>query len=343
MTTTSPDALRRSVLESMQGAARLQLAYVGVTNGLFEALGRAGKASAGELATLAERDLGYVVRWCDAAYAFELLDEAAPGVFALTPLGDAFRPSAPGSLMPFAIGAVLGAHMSERAAGLMKSGERPGEKVLGERETVLPWFGPMLEAQFGPMFDATILPGVPAYREVDARGGVAVDLGCGNGWYLRRMLARLPHLRGIGLDGFEENVRDARSRADAEGLGARLELRVGDLHRFSIEAPVDLIAMNRALHHVWDEKENVMRILAEHLAPGGWAVIWEPAWPRERAALRAPGSRPMAFQNLSEHVQGNHFLHPEEIAAELARVGLEPAIHLFAEGREAVVTGHKPR
>lgn len=341
---TSPDleSIRRDVLASMQGAARLNLAYIGITNGLFEALATLGRATAEGIATATARDAGYVVRWCDAAYAFELLDEPEPGVFALTAIGDAFRPSVPGTLMPAAIGAVLGAHMAERASGLMPSGERPGEKVLGERETILPWFGPMLEAQFGPFFEAQILPKLDAFRDVDARGGVAVDLGCGNGWYLRRLAACFPRLRGVGLDGFEENVRGARALAEAEGLGDRLDLRVGDLHHFTIEEPVDLIAMNRALHHVWAEKENVFRILREHLAPGGWAVIWEPAWPSERSALRAPAQRPMAFQNLAEHVQGNHFLRPDEIAAELARVGLEPAIHLFAEGREAVVTGHKP-
>jgi SAM-dependent methyltransferase len=341
MTTADLEPIRRDVLASMQGAARLHLAYVGITNGLLEALATLGRATAEGIATATQRDPGYVVRWCDAAYAFELLDEPEPGVFALTPIGDAFRPSIPGTLMPFAIGAVLGAHMAERVSGLMKTGERPGEKVLGERETILPWFGPMLEAQFGPFFEAQILPRVDAYRDVNARGGVAVDLGCGNAWYLRRLAACFPNLRGVGMDSFEANVSDARTRAAAEGLADRVDVRVGDLHHFTIDEPVDLIAMNRALHHVWDEKENVFRILSEHLAPGGWAVIWEPAWPAERAALRAPACRPMAFQNLAEHVQGNHFLRPEEIAAELARVGLEPSIHLFAEGREAVVTGRK--
>jgi len=68
------------------------------------------------------------------------------GRYALTELGRAFLPGEPGTLMPFAVGAVLGAHMAERAAGLMRTGERPGESVLAERATILPWFGPMLEA-----------------------------------------------------------------------------------------------------------------------------------------------------------------------------------------------------
>lgn len=334
------DDRRTAVMRDAQGAMRLHLAYVGVTNGLFEALAD-GPRSPDALAEATARDAGYVRRWCDAAYAFELL-EAEGGAFGLAPLGEAFRPSAEGSLMPFAVQAMLGAHMAERAAGLMASGERPGEVVLAERETVGPWFGPMLEASFGPFFETQVLPAVPAFREVDEHGGLAVDLGCGNGWYLRHLARRCTHLRGIGLDAFEQSIEDARARAAADGLSERLEFRVGDLHHFAVDEPADLIAMNRALHHVWSEKGNVFRILREHLRPGGVAVIWEPAWPDDREALRAPPMRGMAFQNLAEHVQGNHFLRPAEIAAELEAAGLEPSIHRLAEGREAVVVGRKP-
>lgn len=333
--------LRDRMMQSAQGAALLNVAYVGVTNELFEGLSRRGPLTPSELAEETGRSEGYVARWCDAAYAFELIDEVGEGRFAPSALGDAFRPSVEGSLMPMAVHAVLGAHMAERAAGLMPTGERPGESVLAERDTVLPWFGPMLEATFGPMFEQVVLPAVPAFDEVNTRGGLAVDLGCGNGWYLRKLAARESRLRGIGLDAFEQSVVDAQRRAEAEGVADRLEFRLGDLHSFTVDEPADLIAMNRALHHVWSEKENVFRILREHLKPGGFAVIWEPAWPQAREALRAPRMRGMAVQNLAEHVQGNHFLRPDEIAAELERSGFEPEVHLLAEGAEAVVVGRK--
>lgn len=335
------ETIRAQVLQNAQGAALLHLAFVGVTNHLFSTLSRVGSASAGELARTAERDGGYVERWCDAAYAFGLLEEVEGG-FGLSELGRAFDPDSEGSLFPFAVQAVLGAHMAERAAGLMETGERPGEVVLGERATVLPWFGPMLEATFAPLFERHVVGAVPIFAEVDQRGGLAVDLGCGNGWYLRRLAKGCTHLRGIGLDAFEENIQQAERKAEADGVGDRLTFRTGDLHHFEVDEPADLIAMNRALHHVWSEKENVFRILGEHLAPGGAAVIWEPAWPEARAALREPARRGMAFQNLAEHVQGNRFLEPREIAEEMKKVGLEPEIHLLMEGREAIVVGRKP-
>ena len=331
--------LRQEVMRRAQGALFMDIAYIGVVNHLFTELQTLGQASADELSSKARMDPAYVNRWCDSAYAFELLDEVASDQFALTELGELFLPDVPGSLMPFAINAVLGAHMAERAAELMPSGERPGEKVLAERKTVLPWFGPMLEGMFGPFLENEIIANVPAYQEVDARQGLAIDLGCGNGWYLRRLAQRLPNLRGIGLDGFDENITQASGLSEQEGTADRISFKVGDINHFAIDEAADLIAMNRALHHVWDQKENVFRIMQAHLKPDGVVIIWEPNWPKDRALLRDPARRGMAFQNLSEHVQGNHFLQPEEIAAEFERVNMQPEIYLFGDEREAVVVG----
>ena len=332
------DEMRQRAIAQMQGVAALNLAYVGVVRGLFDAF--TDEASVDEAAARAGVDAGYLRRWAEAAFAFEYLEESG-GRFRITELGRAFRPGAPGTLMPMAIQAVLGAHMMERAAGLMPSGERPGESVLAERETVLPWFGPMLEATFAPLFAREVLPKLDIYREVDARGGLVVDLGCGNGWYLRALADRYPAIRGLGLDGFAENARQAKARADERGFGDRLRFDEGDLFTFAHSEPVDVIAMNRALHHVWHDEPRVFRLIHDALRPGGAAVIWEPAWPDELGALRSPRFRPMAFQNVSEHVQGNHFLRPDEIEAAFARVGMRAETFRFAEGSEAVVVGRR--
>lgn len=336
---TDPTDLRTQMMAWGQGAMALNIAFIGISNGLFSALA-SGPLDLGALAANTGVDAGYLRRWLDAAYAFGYVD-ATGETFALTPLGEAMRPEAPGTLMPFAVQAVLGAHMAERAAGLMQTGERPGERVLGERATILPWFGPMLEASFGGFFERELLPGVPAFAEIAARGGTALDLGCGNGWYLRRLAARMPGLRGIGVDGFDENIRQATAAAEREGLGDRLRFLPGDIHGELPAERVDLVAMSRALHHVWDRRETVFPRLREALNPGGFAVIWEPAWPADRSELRAPPRRGMAFQNLSEHVQGNHFLRPDEIVAAFAGVDMPATVYLFAGGTEAVVVARR--
>ncbi len=337
---TTMDEIRQQVMQQAAGAMSLSLAFVGVHNGLFEALTEPATVEA--LAARAKVDAGYARRWCEAAYGFGYLD-ADGAVFRLTELGAAFRPSAPGTLMPFAVQAVLGAHMTERTAGLMASGERPGERVLAERATILPWFGPMLEASFGGLFAREILPTLKVYADLDAHGGVAVDLGCGNGWYLRALASRYPRVRGLGLDGFDENIRKATTASEHAGLSSRLSFRAGDLHAFTLDEPVDLVAMNRALHHVWDRHDRVFAMIASALKPGGAVVVWEPRWPDQLSELRDARKRAMAFQNLSEHVQGNHFLRPAEIEAAMRAAGLEPETFLFGDGNEAVVVGTRPR
>ena len=333
-----PAALRDMIMKDTQGAVRLAVAYVGLSGGLLTALAELQHGSSADIASKSRKDPAYVLRWCDAAYAFELLEEGPQG-FELTELGRAFLPESPGTLMPFAVQEVLTAHIAERVVGLMATGERPGESILAERASILPWFGPMLEAQFGPLFEKTVMPGIKVYEEAARRDGLVIDLGCGNGWYLLRLARTFPRLRCLGIDGFEENIRQAQARATAEGLSGRVHFSTGDIYRFKSPEAADIIALNRALHHVWDEKDVVFGILRDHLKPGGSAVIWEPHWPLERTALREPGRRMVAFQNLTEHVQGNHFLRPTEIAEAFKSVGLVPEIFSFAEGREAVVVG----
>jgi len=331
---------RKQLRREAQGAMSLTIAFIGVVNGLFEILHRLGAAGVDDIAKNAAMDAAYVRRWVDAAYAFGYLDLDGTS-FHLSEKGDMMRPSHPETLMPIAIGSVLSTHMADRAAELMPTGERPGEKVLGERKTILPWFGAMLEANFSGLFEREISPRLSVYKELDKKGGTVVDLGCGNGWYLRALAKRCPGIRGSGIDGFDENIRRAQHLAKDQGFSDRLTFRVGDIKSFAQEAPVDLIAMNRALHHVWDEKESVFRILENHVLPEGAVVIWEPAWPDNPADLREPRKRPLAVQNLGEHVQGNHLLRPEEIAEAFRTVGMDPEIHLFSEGAEAVIVGRK--
>lgn len=337
---TVDSAVRDLLLQQAQGAASLSVAYVGVANRLFDALSD-GALTRAELAARSGMDAGYVAAWCDAAFAFGHVDETVDGV-ELGATGHAFVRGGPDSMFSVPVSAVLGAHMAERAAFYSRTGERPGEAVLAERETILPLFGPMLEQGFSAMFSTEVAITVPVFAELAARQGLVVDLGCGNGWYLRALLHRFPGLRGVGMDGFAENVSQAQQLAHAEGLGARVEFRVGDLRSFAVAEPVDLIAMNRSLHHVWESgPSEVFRLLRDRLAPGGAAVIWEPAWPTDRALLRTPAYRVMAFQNLSEHVQGNHFLRSDEIEAAFEDVGMTATTWRFHGGSEAVVVGRR--
>ncbi len=337
------EELKSLFKKQSQGALSLNIAFIGVVNSLFSTLARIAPASSRILARETSMDPGYVARWCDAAYAFGYLEDDKTGTFRLSPTGEAMCPESPDTLMPLAIGAVLSAHMAERAAECMRTGEQPGEKVLGERKTILPWFGPMLEANFSPLFEEQVLPRVRAFEEINQKGGLVVDLGCGNGWYLRSLARHCPTLRGIGLDGFRENIEQANRRASEMKMSDRLTFLEGDILHYPVTEPADLFVMNRALHHVWSEKETVFACFRNRLKKDGTVVIWEPAWPLERSDLRDPSRRQLAFQGLGEYVQGNRLLTPEEIADEFESIGMETQTVLFANGNEAVVIARNRR
>jgi SAM-dependent methyltransferase len=332
--------LRNQMLAQAQGALALHIAFIGAANNLFSTFAEKGSLTAEELAVKTGLDNGYVERWCDAAFAFDFLNEEQ-GRLTLTDLGRAFVPEAPGTLMPLAVHSILSAHVAERVATFMKTGERPGEKVLAECESVLPLFGSMMEAMFSEQFEQHILPHLAIFKSNDEKSGTVVDLGCGNGWYLRKIATHFPHMTGIGVDGMKENIHQAQKRAQEADLDHRLTFMVGDIHRFPVQGQVDMIAMNRSLHHVWGEREEIFHLFAEHLKDGGAVVIWEPNWPKNRRELHNPAKRVMAFHNLNEHVQGNHFLNPEQIEAEFHRIGMKTQTCFFANENEVIIIGQK--
>jgi hypothetical protein len=172
--------LKKQFRAMVQGSQSLTVAYIGVVNDLFAALKRLGTGDVAAIATATRMDAGYVRRWADAAFAFGYLD-AEGEIFRLSEMGAAMSPDAPDTLMPLSMTMVSSVHMAVRSASLMRSGERPGETVMAEVETLLPWFGAMLAGAFARFFEEKICPDVPIFAEINERGGLVVDLGCGNG------------------------------------------------------------------------------------------------------------------------------------------------------------------
>lgn len=290
----------------------LRLAFIGLTDGLLAPLDGDGPLSAEKLADRTDTDPIYVARWLEAAYAFELVDADGES-FELTELGRSFLPDVPGTLMPLAIQSVLSARLADRLSELVRSGEQPGEEILGEFDNVTPWFGRMLEAKFRPYFHEHVLPSLELFERLDSKGGRVLDLGCGNGWYLRALLDEYEGLSGVGVDTMTESIEDARRATDETGLDDRLEFEQADLTTYRPDDTFDAVVLNRTLHHVWDHRDEVFATVEAALADQGHLVAWEPAWPETREALREPERQMLGMRNLAEHAMGNRLLVPEEI------------------------------
>jgi ubiquinone/menaquinone biosynthesis C-methylase UbiE len=79
-----------------------------------------------------------------------------------------------------------------------------------------------------------------------------VDLGCGTARLLERLALGRPDARIIGFDLSEPMLDTGRARLEREGLGDRVELRLGDITTFDPELKdtPDVVSCNFALHHL---------------------------------------------------------------------------------------------
>ncbi|MBZ2170753.1 ArsR/SmtB family transcription factor [Nitratidesulfovibrio sp. SRB-5] len=94
---------------------------------------------------------------------------------------------------------------------------------------------------------------------------VAVDLGCGTGTVLERMLPRAQEV--IGVDGSPRMLEMARRRlADA---GQRVSLRIGELDHLPLrDGEADFASINMVLHHL-SEPVAALREIGRTLRTGG--------------------------------------------------------------------------
>lgn len=117
-----------------------------------------------------------------------------------------------------------------------------------------------------------------------------LDIGGGHGRFAAALLRRYPRLRGTVLD-LAPAVEASAALLAAEGLGERLEHRVGDALQDDLGASSwDVVLASQLTHHLDDETNRVLaRRVARSLRPGGLYVVQDlvrPATPTEARRMR---------------------------------------------------------
>jgi len=126
-------------------------------------------------------------------------------------------------------------------------------------------------------------------------GSALLELGCGPGFYARRLAARFAELRVIGLDRSAAQLERARTRLHGEGLGnCRFDL--GDATALPYpDASIDAVVSARLLATV----DHPGRVIAEAhrvLRPGGRLFVAEP-----RSSIRA--AVPISLMRLAAQLE----------------------------------------
>lgn len=106
-----------------------------------------------------------------------------------------------------------------------------------------------------------------------AQGPVRVlDVGCGDAWFARQLLTRLPD--GSRIVGWDSALDDAQLEALRPGLPDGLHLT-----STTPEGAFDLILCMDVLEHVEDDHGFLRRVVGDHLKCGGKLLFTVPAWP----------------------------------------------------------------
>lgn len=127
------------------------------------------------------------------------------------------------------------------------------------------------------------IPGVRSARWI-------LDVGCGTGSVLARLLIRHRDARGLGVE-LHPGVAERASRTLREaGVHRRAEIVTGDFMEVELDpAQFDLVLLNNNLHYFGGaERRRLLGRIFEHLAPGGVLAIETPVLAEDRVS-RAMG------------------------------------------------------
>lgn len=110
-----------------------------------------------------------------------------------------------------------------------------------------------------------------------AAGTKIIELGCGPGFYSRRLARRFPQINVIGVDRSNSQIRTARERAGAENLQNCAFERVNALALATANDSFDILIASRILTVIFDHERAVAEMFRV-LKPGGRCFIAEPRY-----------------------------------------------------------------
>ncbi|MET8013908.1 class I SAM-dependent methyltransferase [Streptomyces sp. NPDC005271] len=119
----------------------------------------------------------------------------------------------------------------------------------------------------------------------------ALDLGCGRGEWLRRLLARYPWMRAEGVDIDAASLDLAREGAQELGVAERLVLHEAEAAVFVSPHRFDLV-LSVGAAHAFGGLLPTLAAARELLSPGGHVLIGDGFWERDpdAGALSALGA-----------------------------------------------------
>ena len=146
----------------------------------------------------------------------------------------------------------------------------PIRTVIGHQD--MEWCNPIGWEGMGELHDAMHL----------RRGARILDLACGKGALLTRLVDWTPDARGVGVDRLAPFIEDARRLARTEGVEDRVTFEVADVRRWTPgPRAFDVVACVGA--RPWGGRIETLTAMAALTRPGGCVVLGEGYWRQDPA------------------------------------------------------------
>jgi SAM-dependent methyltransferase len=114
---------------------------------------------------------------------------------------------------------------------------------------------------------AIVVAELPAARPLRV-----LDVGCGTGSLVFRLVEALPLAAVTGIDVSDANIRSAEAARERAGGAARAQFARADYLEY-VTAPVDAIVSDGVLHLIGGDTLALFRKLAHDVAPGGRLIV----------------------------------------------------------------------
>jgi O-methyltransferase domain/Dimerisation domain len=277
-TSNHADTSEEALLQMLGGAWITQLVAAAAALGIPDILAEHQTRSSQQLAADAAANPDAVRRLMRALASLEVVSETSPGQYTLTPIGDRLRASHPNSLRDFFLAETDRVHRGswDLLVNAVRTGQPQTLPVFGK--SVFDYYQEHVEEgrQFGlAMQNVSSMSAQGVLASYDfTQARAIVDVGGGNGSFVRAILERYPHSCGIVFDlPYIESQANASIQND--GLADRCSFSPGDVFK-SVPAGADMYLLRFILHD-WNDDEScqILRVIRSAAAPGARVLVVE--------------------------------------------------------------------